>query len=218
MSRSFNGSSTGLYLSSFTTNASPVTMALWVKLTTTGGSGGLVAMQISGNQLVCHYLAYSRGLNVWYCTSRNGGSENNALSTTAATTNWTHVAAVYASSTSRKIFVNGVEEGSNTTSVAPALNRMSLAFRTDGAVPSLSGGAYFDGLLAHAAIWAAALSAAQIASLASGASPLLVAPETLSFYAPLGGVVSAEPNLRGPALSVYGSPTAGSSDPRIYMP
>lgn len=214
MSRTFNASNNGLYLSSFTVSASPLTLACWCKLASTSSSG--VAMAACGSADVIQNVVFSTSLNKWYVASRNAGTPYSAVGTSSGSTSWTHVAGVFASDSSRKIFVNGVEEGANTTSVSPSLSRLGVGVRIDGGVPAPGGGFVFNGTIAHAAVWQVALDGPQLLSLTRGASPLVVSPAELIFYAPLWGETLPELNLKGAALSSYNTPTKGVSDPVIY--
>ena len=215
MSRDFNGSSQYGEIASFSLTASPCTLAAWVKSASTSGSGKSI-LAVCGAGFHYHLIGQSTALGKWYCASRAGGSEAYAAGTTAPTTSdWVHVCGVFGSSTSRVLYVNGVNEGSNATSVAPTLSKLALGIRSDGATPS-SQPSWFTGQIAEAAIYSAALDAAQVASLAAGASPIIVAPASLVFYCRLLGEASPEPNLRGAAVSLTGSPAKGASHPRIY--
>lgn len=215
MSRDFNGTSQYGNIASFSLTASPCTLAAWVKTTSTSGSAKSI-LAVCGAGFHYHLIGQSTALGKWYCASRAGGSEAYAAGTTAPTTSdWVHVCAVFASSTSRVLYVNGVNEGSSATSVAPTLSNLAIGIRSDGATPSATP-SWFTGQIAEAAVYSAALDAGQVASLAAGASPTIVAPASLAFYSRLLGEASPEPNLRGTALSLTASPAKGASHPRIY--
>lgn len=217
MSRDFNGSSQFAQLAAAPA-ATPLTLAAWVRTDTTGGSGKSI-VAVCGAGFHYQLLGQSTALGKWYCASRAGGSEYYAASTTSVSTGvWVHVAAVFASATSRAIFVNGVSEGSNTTSATPTLVRTAIGSRNDGAVPGATP-SYFDGQIAHVAIWRAALAASQIAGLAAGLSPLVVSSTAPWLYAPLWGEAFPEVNVAGTSITL--SPTGseapkGASDPRFY--
>lgn len=196
-----------------TSIGSPLTMAGWLKLDTVDAAS-CIALQLSGGPWVTHWIVYDGSIDKWYYGCRNGGSDYRAQQTSAASANWTHVAAVSISNASRKLYINGVEEASNTMSLSPSSTVFSSGFRTDGAIPS-TGGAYMAGQVADAAVWATALTAGQVASLAAGASPLVVAPADLRLYAPLRNGAGVDLKA-ATALSSYGTPTAGSSHPRLY--
>ena len=211
----YYGSSNGHYLTGMTSMSAPLTMAWWVKLDSLDVASA-IGFQISGGTWVTYWWVFDTGANKWQFGARAGGSDFPLQQSGTATTEWTHLAAVVASPSARKVYVNGVQEGSTTVTVAPTgCTVLSVGFRTDGAIPS-SGGAYLAGQAADAAVWTSALGASQVAELAAGASPLIVAPAGLRFYAPLRA--GSGVNLRGPALTSYGSPTAGNSHPRLYHP
>lgn len=217
MSRDFNGTTQFAQLAAAPA-ATPLTLAAWVRADSAAGSGKALVC-VCGAAFHYQLLGLSTALGKWYCGSRAGGSEYYAASTTAVSTGvWVHVAAVFASATSRAVFVNGVSEGSNATSTTPTLTRTAIASRNDGAVPG-SFPSYFDGQMAHVAIWGAALTAAQIAGLAAGMSPLVVSSTAPWLYAPFRGESFPEVNFSGTAVTL--SPTSseaakGTSDPRLY--
>lgn len=174
-------------------------------------------LALCGASFHYHLIGLSVSLNRWYCASRAGGSERYAAGTTVpATSTWVHVAGVFTSSTARAVFVNGTSEGSDSNSVSPTLSKLTVAVRGDGAIPGATPG-YFTGSLAHVAVWNAALAAAQIAELARGASPLVVAPSSLVWHAPLWGEASPEVATAGSALSLTGSPSAGTVHPPVFL-
>lgn len=73
-----------------------------------------------------------------------------------------------------------------------------------------------DGYLADVAVWTAALSGGQAASLAAGASPLIVEPASLWSF----GALLAAPAVAavGPAYVLNNTPVAGPSHPAVYPP
>jgi hypothetical protein len=73
---------------------------------------------------------------------------------------------------------------------------------------------YTDAKIAESAIWNVALTAAEIATLAAGYSPLFVRPQSLVFYAP---IIRELNNLKGGVLTNNGS-AAVSVHPRIIYP
>lgn len=161
-------------------------------------------------------LFWDGTLNVWTANSVNasaGAVNVSGVSTSSGTI--THVAAVFTSTSSRSIFVNGANKVTETTAnTADGFNNVVI-----GARKSTSFGAFWSGLVAEAAIWSVALTDAEIASLASGATPFMVRPASLVFYAPLTGRETAtEWNYIGTPVSLTNSPADGTSHPRIYRP
>lgn len=216
MSRSFDGSTQYAH-NSFTMGTTPLTLCAWVKASSVTG-GGKCIVALCGNTFHYQLIGLSTALGKWYCASRGGGSEAYAASTTAPTTSaWVHLAATFSSAYSRAIYVNGASEGTNSTSATVSPLRFSIAARTDGGVPGATP-SFFAGQIAEVCAFDAALSAGQIASLAAGASPLVVARGSLRLYAPLTGEASPELNWRGTGFTLVGAPTKGAEAPRIYRP
>jgi hypothetical protein len=107
--------------------------------------------------------------------------------TTAASTSgfsagaWNHACGVFTSSTSRTVYLNGGNSATNTVSYTPSSASADLRL----ARFSDSFSVYLAGRIAEAAVWNAALTAAEVASLAKGMTCNLVRPQSLVFYAPL---------------------------------
>jgi hypothetical protein len=80
-------------------------------------------------------------------------------------------------------------------------------------------GAFWAGGIAEAAIWSVALTADEVASLASGAAPFMIRPASLVLYAPLiGREAATEWDYFGPSITLNNSPAIGTDHPRIYRP
>lgn len=217
MSRSFVGSNQYGSLSTFTFTATPCTIAAWVKTDSTGGSAKTV-VALGGNLSHYHLVGQSTALGKWYIASRAGGTERYAASTTVPSTSaWVHICGVFGSTTSRVIYINGVSEGSDANFANPTVTKLGVGVRVDGAIPASTPG-YLTGQIRDAVVWGVALSAAQVASLAKGASPLIVAPASLAFFCPLVGEASPEPNVRGPGVTLTGTPPKGAADPALFPP
>jgi hypothetical protein len=114
-----------------------------------------------------------------------------ALSTTVATADtWSHACAVFTSTTSRDIYLNGADKQSNTTSNAPgAPNRTNIGCRQTTSSGRTN---YFIGDIAEVAIWHTALTGSEVLALYSGVLPRLIAPIYLVGYWPLWGLHNPE--------------------------
>ena len=130
-------------------------------------------------------------------------------------TTWYHVAGVLEYS-DRALYVNGVSEATNSDNTS-----LDMSGADNFYIGRDRTGRYWDGAIAEAAAYNAALSAGEIASLAAGFSPLLVRPDALIGYWPLGGAYSANDAdtdiVGGHALTDSGSPT-GEDHPPIFYP
>ena len=93
---------------------------------------------------------------------------------------WTHAAGVWSSLSSRTAYINGGSSGTNTSSQnAITLTRAQIAANAAAATNRM------NGLIAEVGIWNAALTDAEIASLAKGMTCDKIRPQSLVFYAPL---------------------------------
>jgi hypothetical protein len=134
-----------------------------------------------------------------------------ATSTGYSASVWNHAAAVFTSATSRAAYLNGAGKGTDATNLAPT----SIDATGVGFLNVLTAAGYFDGSIAEAAIWDVALTDADVAILATGASPLTVKPGSLVAYWPLIGAYSPEIDLiQGRDLTVTGA--AKAAHPRIF--
>jgi hypothetical protein len=142
-----------------------------------------------------------------------GGGAGEYTTTGVAANVWAHAAGVWASSTDRRSFLNG--GGKNTSAD-------NQGFATPdvfdiGAIDTSSGPTYnMSGKIAHAAIWNAALTDAEVAILAAGYSPLFVRPQSLVAYWPL---LRTDKDIVGAYdMTAYNAPTWAADHPPIIMP
>lgn len=132
-------------------------------------------------------------------------------STGYAAGTWHHGCAVFASATSRAAYIDGGSKGTEATSRTPAGMDTTLI----GSAPSIA--SFFDGQIAEAGIWDAALSDDEVAILGRAVSPLLVRPASLVAYWPILGRYSPEIDIVGGFnLSLVASP-ATADHPRIML-
>lgn len=122
---------------------------------------------------------------------------------------WSHACGVFASAASRTAYLNGGNAASSSVNVGTmSPDRTNIAARWVSGAISLP----YAGMLAEVAIWAAALTAAEVYSQWKGVSPLKVRPQSLVLYCPL---IRGPLDLRGNGLTAGGSP-AVAAHPRIY--
>jgi hypothetical protein len=149
-----------------------------------------------------HYLACV--LNTGVLVARTIDGATTATAEAAAPDNGVlfHAAGVWASDSSRLAYLDGVAGTEDTTATAVAgENRISIGRNGDS-----SPGFYHDGLIMHAAVWDAALTAAEIVQLAKRVPPWLIRPQALVHYWPLWGRHTTEPDLAGATgLTVTGA-------------
>jgi hypothetical protein len=126
---------------------------------------------------------------------------------------WHHVAAVSTSSTLIAVFLDGGAKDTDTTpaTVPDSIDTSTIARLDDGSAQHLSGNG------AHVAIWDVALSDSEIATLATGVSPLRVRRANLIHYWPCNGDQSPEADIIGGAsMTITGSPAKDFEPPIPY--
>lgn len=143
-------------------------------------------------------------------------------STTCTINNWHHYAFWHDGSDFINCCVDGDWANRNTDGIAATIGALQdLTMGEDG-----GGGDFFQGLLAHPAVWNTLLTQAQIEGLAgpfsggvqsgSGNNPQAVQAGNLVAYWPLVGTASPEPDIIGGFdLTLFNSPTQGASDPVV---
>lgn len=183
--------------------ATPFSCAAWVYLTANALSGDVLFLGASGSTGNSNIFRLLAGANAVALT--NG---NLATGSAISLNTWTHIAGVWASATSRSIYVNGGGKVTNTTSATPSgVDRTTIGKRDNA---SNDGG--LAGNIAEWGFWNAALDDAEVASLAAGAPPLNVRPTSLLAYLPM---VRDFIDLKGAGFSITGSLSAADHC-RIY--
>lgn len=220
MARDFTGS-TSNYLSHAAggtiADSFPISMACWFNADSFASNGFLVSMTHyedgdKGDYLTLRFFnnTVTAGL---YQTNLSGV---NISATAAATTGtWHHGTVVFTSSSLAAAYLNGANKGTGTPSRTPApLTTLSVG----ALVRSGNVSAPVDTRIAEAAIWTAALTDAEAAILAAGASPLTVRPANLLTYWPLVGRFSPETDrIGGYDLTLTGTVNA-ADHPRVVYP
>ena len=144
--------------------------------------------------------------------SQQGASVGGAQSTAGYTANdFFHACGIFESTSLRKAYLNGANEGTNTVAIAnqAAATELLIGARRNNGVL----GTYYGGLIAEVGIWNVALTQPEIASLAKGMTCDKVRPQSLVFYAPL---VRDLIDAKG-GLTITNNNTATVADhPRVY--
>lgn len=166
--------------------AGDITVAAWVRPdTVAAGVRGVVTKEDGVS------FQYTLILNGAQLIFRSGTPQANGASSLSANV-WAHLAGTRSAAAVR-VYLNGTQDG---TAAGGAGLDTSINF----VIGNRGGGAGipFDGRIAEVAVWTVALTAAEIAALAKGVSPLRVRPKNLAAYYPLWGVGAAgEPDLSG---------------------
>lgn len=197
--------------------AAPLTTACWFNSDDSATRQVLIdlADQTSNNNCFRLELRGDVGGDPVRATIIAGGSSSNADTSVGYTANtWQHAAAVFTSATSRDVYLNAGSSGNDTANRTPSgVNKACVGGRGD-----FTGGSTMSGLIAEAAVWTAALDAAELAALAAGVSPVLVRPTALAAYWPIRGRYSPEINVwnAGAAYALTVSTPVYGDHPRMY--
>lgn len=194
----------------------PLTMACWFN---TAAPFPQVILSIGppDNENLGYLIRVSTNGN----TNRIVGSKNNDNNLVTANyayddNKWAHATAVFTSDTSRTLYVSksGITTiATKTTNIADAtgtaFTSMAIGRRhVVGTSPQ-----YFNGQVAEVGIWTAALTDDDVLALSLGASPALVRPGSLVFYAPL---IRDLQDVRGGLAITNNNGATVSDHPRIY--
>lgn len=214
MSVVLNGSSQYLYIAELIGGVEPFTIVGYYKSDSLTVDQSIASLASSSDDIGFFTLAAAGNRAGDYITNnaRDDGQGTNEFteSAIAYTANiWQHAAAVFTSDTARDVYLNGGNKGSaaGTESADPSDNRTGI-----GCLYRQSITWYFSGKLAEIAIWDVALSAAEIAQLAAGATPTTIQSGNLLAYWDLleNGL---DKSGNGKHLSASGSPTYSSDHP-----
>lgn len=215
MARTFAAASSQyLIAASAAVTAEPFTMACWFKPVSASVQYTAMSLGTNGGTLRHMLIAFDAVNPTALAISVDGGGTASSVTTNQYSAGvWSHAAGVWASNASRTAYLNGVAATENTTAKTVTVDRTLI-----GARINTTAGVFMDGDIGEAAIWGAALTTAEIASLADGLAPIAVRPDSLVGYWPLIGRASPEYDVVGGlAMTLTNTPTTGAH-PRIYKP
>lgn len=186
MARTFNGTSQRLWRGSAPVLQPPLTLAVWVRPGRNSAYEDVLGLSNTGQNHTGYFLQL-RGPDSARAAAVTAQQGTFAIARSAdpyALDQWQHLTGVFSATDRRRVYWNGRPGAEDTVAKTPGgLNRATVgAWESSGGVT-----AYFAGGAAEAAVWDVALSDAEILALAQGDSPLLVRPDNLRAYWPLGG-------------------------------
>lgn len=184
MARDFSGSDQYLIKSSTPVTAVPLTMAGWFKYDSVIADDAehtVMSITQTGNfNEFTIEIGRTGGANYAIAMVNFGNTTFGfALSTIPPIINtWHHVCGVFTSATSRTVYLDGGNSGTDTTNATPiGLNALTI-----GAVSNATGIVKdFNGSLAEIGLWNRVLTATEIGQLAAGYAPSFI-PAGLSAY------------------------------------
>jgi len=209
MAYDLNGTNQRLTPSSAPVTGPPFTMACWFNTDNVTALRALLTLTVStsNNQYETLYLAG----NVANDPLRILSNANNIIVTTTAGVTqgqWHHGCFVASATNSRKVFLDGGNSASSSSSYTPVgINTFDI-----GCFKNLST-EFFDGRMAEVGIWNVGLADDEVTSLAKGMTCDKVRPQSLVFYAPL---VRDLIDAKG-GLTITNNNTATvANHPRVY--
>ena len=180
MAYEFNGTNQYISRATAPVTVTPLTLACWFNPDLLH-NGALCAVDSFPSS---NWFALFANITGKVAASAVGSGSASDATTTANYTigSWNHCCGVFASSTSRTIYLDGANSVTNTQNRTPLSIGETVigARRFAGAISAFS-----DARIAEVGIWNDALTAAEIASLAKGMTCDKVRPQSLVFYAPL---------------------------------
>ena len=181
MAYSFNGTNQYLTTNNNLSFSKPITISCWAKLASNSGNPTLVSIQ-GANAYTDSIILFIR-IDLTLALACAGGSIYQARQSVVAPTGvWFHAAGVASSLSSRTVYYNYSNSGTNTTSIStPSLSRVFIGADFGGG--ALEG--YTNGSIAEVGIWNTTLTNPEILSLSKGISCRNIRPQNLSFYSPL---------------------------------
>jgi hypothetical protein len=201
-------SSQYLSMTSSPVSGPPLTMACWFNASQTTTSDYLVSVSNISGYFALAIFGANAGDPVGAFDYASAGPYF-AYTTAGYTSNtWNHAAGVWSGLNSRTAYINGGNSGTNSsTQGATTLSRSQIGANAVAATNRM------NGLIAEVGIWNAALTAAEIASLAKGMTCDKVRPQSLVFYAPL--VRDLTDQKGGLAIANNNGATV-ANHPRVY--
>lgn len=196
--------------------AVPLTMACWFQTHSASLNSNLVGLfDLSVPQSRFMMQVRPSDGDIIRCFATEGAASGSALSTSSWSINtWHHACGVFASSTDRRAFLDGGSKGTDATDVTPTgIDRLSLG-RSGDSTP----GAYLKGYLAEVAVWAGALTDAEVAILATGTPPDRVQPHNLVHYYRLRNINELTCRVGSTTLTAYNTPTSADHCRIFYAP
>lgn len=142
-----------------------------------------------------------------------GGTNKDITGSSISAGSWAHAMVTWSSAADEwKYYLNGSQVGSTATGLGTISGTPAVFYLGNDTFSE-----YAVGDLAEWGVWTAALTAAEVASLAKGFSPLLVRPASILDTFAVMGSASPEPGSRGNSATLGGTP-AKADHPRIIYP
>ena len=191
-----------------------ITLACWAKRNADLSTNQFVISKYEGpdQRSYLMYIDTSGLLISRFARDGTGNFVAGANSNSAVPTSWSHLATTWTPNVvGAIIYINGISGQVNSSPANNAVIHSGTANLGIGATGS--GNLFFGGDIAEVGIWNAALTAAEIASLAKGMTCDKVRPQNLVFYAPL---VRDLVDQKGGLTITNNNSATVAAHPRVY--
>jgi hypothetical protein len=220
MARSFNGSTNYLQVEAAVVSGTPLSISGWMFNADSGVGVVTIATVQDKDVADQRHILQLRGSVAGDPVGAfsQDASESPAVNSTTGTTvnTWHHACGIWASATSRTIYLDGGSKAEDTTSVSPVgFDRTSIGANRDS-TPS----GFFNGRIAEVTIWNVALTDDEVLALASGINPFRIRPLNIVWRPPLFGIDSPEPDYSGNGndATVVGAVKANHAPVTLFTP
>ena len=207
-------------VSIFSGKTYPLAFTAWVRPDDRGAQHAVVSDSGSGSSKQVRLGCTSNGK---FQVGMKGANANSpSAHYDNGNTTWFHLTALFIASNNYKLYVNGTLDATQTTNSNISDFADSNQFYIGTGVSSGTNIAAktWEGGLAEVAAYAAELTAGEISALAAGYSPLLVRPDALVGYWPLGGPLASSASnndfVGGNHLTTNGGVSEENHPPMIY--
>ena len=202
----------------FSGHTYPLAFTAWVRPDDRGSENAVASDSGNGSSKQIRLGTVSGGK---FQMGMRGGTATSSVHYDNGNTTWFHLTGLFIASNDYKLYVNGSHDGSGTTNAPISDFADSTTFYIGTGVSSGTNIASktWEGGIAEVAAYSVVLADKDIASLAAGFSPVMVRPDRLIGYWPLGGghfPATVNP-IGSTSLSVNSSPSA-EAHPRIIYP
>ena len=175
-------SSQYLSVPSAVVSSAPFTISVWFYRTEEAASRFLFDIGVNGsanNRWSLETTGNGEGYNKVRFTSRDTTSATVVTDQDWSLNTWHHACVIEAASDDRSVYLDAQSPDTDTGSRSPSgVNETYIALRHAGV-------GFYEGYLADAALWSAALTDDEVALLAKGISPLLIRQDARVAYWPL---------------------------------
>jgi hypothetical protein len=204
------------YMSQAAASIPPFTMAAWFNTTDMDYHQVVMSIANSGSDLNSFFImagGATAGDPAYICIRDNGGATYTVTSNGYSSGVWHHICGVFAAANDRTIVLDGdwANRGTSVVSRSPSgVNKTAIGVNCRQTLQW-----YMNGKIAEAAIWNAALTEAEITTLAKGYSALFVRPQNLVEYWNL-FVLAPVSRITGNQLTKVGQPSKEPHPGIIY--